>query len=325
MPYQNDMSTLAQIVGPAYAAQQAGIANENENQLENAKAQVAQGTIQPDIQKAGLQNLFTQAQTGNVNAETQSRQLANQFTQATQPAAIGANIAGSQAKMTADQSQKIGSLGQLAGQLAGYMDNVPPPARQAEMARILQQNNVDPSQLGQLASGDPDALRQFSQKAIQASAGFQQEIFKQGAETERATQVAGITSSGRQQAAEIAADARRAVADTQASVRKATAGLGALQQQLYAKVANGTATPAERQALDSMNQVQQLTRGGQPFTASITGTQVNPNVPGVPNTTPGGAPQGPGVTQQGATVSDGTYEYMTTPDGRTLRRPVQSK
>jgi len=208
--------------------------------------------------------------------------------------------------------------------MAGYLDNVPGPARAAEMQRMLTSQGIDPSQLGSLANGDPDQLRQFSQKMIQSSASYQQELMKQGQETERATGVANITASGRQQAAEISADARRAVADSQAQVKKATAGLGALQQQLYAKVANGTATPAERQALDSMNQVQQLTRQGQPFTSAITGTNVPSNVPGVPNTTPGG-PSQPGVQQRGQTVSDGTYEYMTTPDGRTLRRPIQSK
>src|SRR5579859_6268292 len=115
MPYQNDMSSLADIVGPAYAAQQAGIQNDAANQIEAAKAQVAQGTVQPEIEKAGLANLFTQAQTAQQQAQTQGTTLGNIQKAGTLGSDIAATNVGNQLKISQDQVQKLNTLGQMAG------------------------------------------------------------------------------------------------------------------------------------------------------------------------------------------------------------------
>lgn len=312
MPYQNDMSTLADVIGPAYAAQQAGISNDAANQEAQAKANVATGTQQADIDKAGLSNLFTQAQTAQSQALTQGQTLGNIEKAGTLGSTIGAENLGNQAKMGAAQLQKVGQLGQLAGQVAGYMDGIPGPARPAAMAELLHNQGIDPATLGPLASGDPDMLRNFSQKAIQASAPYQQAYMERQMQGDTARDVANTEAGAHVQGAQITADARAQVAQIAGQYKQATAGLGALQNQLYAKVASGTATPQERAALDSINQVQQLTRSGSPFQSAITGTPVPANVPPVPGNpgapaAPTGAATGP-AAEQAAKAAFGSYE-----------------
>lgn len=309
MPYQNDLMSLADVVSPAYAAGHAMTQEDLANQQEQIKTQVARGQAPAEIARPGLQNLFTQAQTGAEQGIAQQQQAKGQEAQALLPGQIKTGQATSETQYGAQKLQQFQQMGMIANQAAGMMDNVPEAARPAAMAQLAQKYGIDPKALGPLADGNPDNLRNFSQKLIQGSQDYQTKYMQEQSATERT----GIQSQGRVQAADIAAEARRQVAETQAAMRQAIAPLGALQQQIYAKVANGTATPAERQALDSMNQVQQLTRQGSPFQAGITGTNVQPNVPAVPNTTPqqqqpsAGPTTGP-ATEQLAKQHWGSYE-----------------
>lgn len=324
--YQNDQATLADVVSPAYAAQQMGIQNDVANQEAQTTANINQATAPAKIAGAGLENLFKQAQTAQTGALTQGLDLGNAEKAGTLGSTIGATNAANQTKMTASQASGLGQLGQMAGQLAGYMDNIPGPARPAAMAQLLQSHNVDPQTLGVLASGDPDQLRQFSQKAVQASADYQTTFMKESMQGDTSRDVATIGASGKVQAADISAQARQYASDIAANAKRAAVGMGALQQQIYAKVANGTATPAERQALDSMNQVQQMTHAGSPFQSQITGTPTQANVPSVPNTS-GGAPNSGDANQAAAKQTFGSYEpdkyeYGINPaTGNFARRP----
>lgn len=286
MAYQNDLSTLADVVSPVDAAVQAGIQNRQSNESENLANQLKAGTLQADIAKPGLANVFQQAQ-------NQKAQMENDATAATQPGAIAATNAGNQTKVGADQIAKVGQLGQLAGQLAGYMDQIPEASRPAAMQEFMQKQGIDPSKLGALVDGNPDNLRSFSTKMNQMSANYQTELMKENQNTARSTAVAGIQSDSRRDVANAQIEGKLAAENVKAKAREALAPLGALQREIYAKVANGTATPAERATLDSINKTQQLVRSGQPLAASITGTDVQSNVPGVPDTTPGGQGDAP--------------------------------
>ena len=196
--YVNDAQTLADVVGPAAAANQMQTQNAAANVQQDIANQVAQGTMAADIQKPELANLFTQAQTNNENAVGLQNAVKGLTDQAEMPSAIQAGVAGNQAKVTADQVSKMNSLGQMMGQVAGVMDQVPPPARQAAMLQLLQQNNIDPQAVGPLVSGDPDMLRGASQKMIQASADYQTKLMSEGMRSQTETDVAGINAASRE-------------------------------------------------------------------------------------------------------------------------------
>lgn len=285
MPYQNDLSTLADVVGPAYAAQQAGIQNDAANQQAQAEAAVAQNTIGAKSQQPTLANQLLGAQTyaeQGLGMQQQAKGLQDLYAA---PSGAQAMVAGNQLKISQDQAEKLSTLGQMSGQLAGYMQQIPPAARPAAMQQFLQSQNVtDPGIVQAIGDGDPDKLNALSQHLFETSSQARQTILSEGIRGQTAENVAAQEVQGRQNVASTLAGSRVNVAGINAAVKQATAGLGALQQQLYAKVSNGTATPAERQALDSINQTQQLTRQGSPFQAAITGTAVAPNVPPVPNT-----------------------------------------
>lgn len=325
MPYQNDLMSLADIVSPAYAAgqgmQQEDLANQKQ-QLENERYA---GQNPAEIAAPGLKNLFQQQQTATQTGLAQQAQAKGTEEQALLPGTIKAGQAGLETKYGAEKIQQFQQMGMIANQAAGMMDNVPEAARPAAMAQLAQKYGIDPQALGPLANGNPDNLRNFSQKLIQGSQEYQTKYMEQQAATERT----GMAVSGRQQAAEISADARRAVADIQRQTREAIAPLGALQQQLYAKVASGTATDSDRATLNSINQVQQLTRQGSPFQAGITGTNVQANVPAVPNTTPQQAPtnvpnNSPAMQQAAQAIwpndDPGKYDYRIGPDGNIQRK-----
>lgn len=208
MPYMNDMSTLADVVGPAYAAQQIGMQNAQGNQEADIKNQVLAGQAPAEIQKPGLQNLFTQAQTAAQDATTQGTQLGNLEKAGTLGSSINATNAGNQVKLTQDQAQKLSTLGQMAGQIAGYMDNVPQPARPAMMQQLAQQYGLDLNKMPGIESGDPDVLRSVSQKMVQMSAPYQTGMAEQTLKNQGAADVAGISGNARISAAEASANAR---------------------------------------------------------------------------------------------------------------------
>jgi hypothetical protein len=279
MAYVNDAQTLADVVSPIEAANQLQTQNAQANVEQQIKNQVAAGQAPADIAKPGLMNQLTQAQTTaeqGLGMQQQAKGLVDMFAA---PSGAQATVAGNQAKMTADQASKLGSLGQISGQIAGYLDNVPAPARPAAMAQILQNQGVDPGSVGPLASGDPDMLRKFSANAIQTSQSYQVENLK----SQTQQNVAQTEAGSREQVAQTLGQSRQAVAQTNAEVKRQLAPLQSIIGQLTAKAANGTATPQEQAILQWAQQSNQLIRSGDPFQAGITGTNVQSNVPNVPN------------------------------------------
>lgn len=208
MPYVNDMQTMANLVSPVDAAVQMGIQNRQSNEEQGLKNQLQAGTLAADIQKPGLQNLFTQAQTAATDAATQGKTLENITTAGTMGSSINATNAGNQLKLTQDQAAKLQTLGQMAGQVAGYMDNIPGPARPAAMQQFAAQHGIDLSQMPGLASGDPDALRHVANNMIQMSAPYQTTMNEQALRNQGSENVANISADARVTAAEASANAR---------------------------------------------------------------------------------------------------------------------
>jgi hypothetical protein len=311
MAYVNDMQSLADIAGGAAAAQQAGIQNDAANQQQQIANTTAQGQQAAEIAKPGLANMYTQAQTANENAVAQQNQTSALVGQATAPGKIGALNAEQSASMTASQAKSVGQIGQIAGQVAGIMDGIPAFQRPDAMQKVAQSYGIDPDKLGPLMNGDPDMLRQVSQKAVQASASYQEQQLKGTQDFQRAVTTTGQLVSGRQDVADTSADARTKAAQIAADAR--TQNIQNVIGQLTKKVAEGTATPQEQVALKYANDTLQLQKSGNPFAATLTGTQVQSNTPTVPGNTPDAArdpqpiPSTP-AAQQAITTKFQAYE-----------------
>lgn len=299
MPYQNDMSTLADVVSPAYAAQQAGIQNDAANQEAQTKLGILQQQAPALAQQPGLENLYKQAQTGLTQGQGMAAQAKGIQDLALLPGGIQLGQTKQATEITQAHVQQMGQLGQLVGQVAGVMDNVPAPARPAAMAQILKQNGIDANSVGPLASGDPQVLRDISSKMIGASGEFQKMVAEQNLRGNTERDVANIHGQYSRENAQILAQGRENVAGINAQARMA--GIQQVIGQLTKKVADGTATDDDRRTLAYANQTQQMIRSGNPMASQLLGLNTESNVPAVPG---GGAmPQQPQVPQTGGAPS----------------------
>lgn len=261
MPYQNDMMSLADIVGPAYAAQQAGIQNDLANQQEQVKAQIAQATMPQEIQRAQLQNQLLGAQ-GQAEQGIAAQQLAagNTAMQA-QPSAAQAQIGGNQAKISAAHLDQMNNLGQIVGQISSYMENVPPPARPAMMAQILDQNNVnDPAIRQAVASGDPQQLQALSQHLFDVSNAARADILKGTIQGQNQANVANIEGGYKVQVAEQSAEARKYAADQKARIDQLKQTTDQAIAQLSGRIGSPQEQPGDRERLQFLSQQQALVR-----------------------------------------------------------------
>lgn len=326
MPYQNDMMSLADIVGPATAAGQAMTQDDLENQKNQIANQVAAGQAPAEIARPGLQNMFTQAQTGAEQGVAQQQQAKGSLDQALLPGGIKAGQAENETKYGAQKIQQFGQMGAIANQAAGLMDNVPPAARPAAMNQLAQKYGIDPQALGPLANGDPDMLRNFGQKLIQSSSDYQTKLMEGQVRNQGASDVEAQRAQSAQGVAQTMAGSRLGVAQTNAAARMS--GVQNVIGQLTQKVAAGTATPEERQALDYANRTLQMQRSGNPFAAQLTGTDVQGNVPQVPG---GNTPQQPQVPNNAPAMQQAAhaiwpnddpskYDYRMGPDGNLQRK-----
>jgi hypothetical protein len=284
MPYQNDMSTLADVVSPAYAAQQMGIQNDTANAQSQLDLAIKQGQAPALMQEPGLKNLYQQAQTGYTQGLGMAAQAKGIGDLALLPSSIQAGQAENQTKITQSHAQQLGQFGQLVGQVAGIMEQVPPAARPAAMQHILQQNNIDPNQVGPLINGDPAMLRDVSQRMVVASGAYQQMLGEQGIKGQTERDVANIHGQYGLANTQALVQGRQQVAETNAQAKMA--GIQQVIGQLTKKVADGTATEADRQALAYANQTQQMIRSGNPMASQLLGIPTESNVPGVPSTQP---------------------------------------
>lgn len=337
MPYTNNAQTLADIVGGPSAAYQSGVDQGNQDYQSQMANQVAQGQMPAEIAKPGLANAFTQAQTQNEQGVAQQNQAKGQVDTATVPGQIGAANAKLSTEQMQAKAQGLSTVGQMAGQIAGMMDNVPGPARPAAMAQILQKYNIDPNSLGPLASGDPDQLRQFSQSAIKNSAAYMTSMDTERQRAASAQDVAGINQTGEIARANILANSGVQRAQIGADAKQRMASINQVIGQLTTKVANGTATQQDREALDYANRTLQMQKSGNPFAASLTGTDVQSNTPSVPQgatapMVPGNNPQQPAVApeqMQSAAKQlwpndDPTkYDYRIDPNSGNLQRKAK--
>jgi hypothetical protein len=302
MPYQNDLATLADVVSPVYAANQAGIQNEAANQKQQMENQVYQAQMPALEQEPGLKNLFTQAQTAQTSNLAQGDMLKNIETAGSLGSTINAANAGNNLKITQDQAAKLNTLGQMAGQIAGMMDNVPAPARPAMMQRILIQAGVRPDQLeslGPILSGDPDLLRHVATNITQMSPGFQQATAVEGQRAQAQRDVANITSDARVTAAEKSAQARIQAAEINRQAKQQALNFEQLAAQRYAA---GDMKGAEqlRQAAASVRQLAAQT------TQSLVGVQ--PQFGGFDQGAPAPTATPPAATTGGQAPAPGDVE-----------------
>ena len=223
MPYQNDMSTLADVVSPAYAAQQAGMQNDLANQEELAKAQVATSTVPAEIQKPYLGNLFTAAQTANEQGLAQQEQAKGAVAQAGVPSATEAEVAGNQTKVTSAHVDQLQQLGQIVGQLDTQMQGVQGPARAAMVGQFLDSNGVKDPGIRQLmlnAAQQEGGLTQVSQSLFNASDKARQTVLGENIRGGYQLGTAQICAQGRLASAEATAQARVQVANITAQMRQ---------------------------------------------------------------------------------------------------------
>lgn len=223
MPYQNDMSTLANIISPVDAAVQAGTEQYAQNQQDLAKAAVAQATVPAEIQKPYLGNLFTAAQTAGQQGLAQQEQAKGQVAQALVPGEIGAGQAGQEAKLTSAHVDQLQNLGQIVGTLDQSMQGVPAAARPAIVGQFLDSNGVkDPSirQMMLNAAGQEGGLQQVSQGLFNASDKARQMVLGENIRGGYQLGTAQIGAQGRLASAEATAQARVQVANITAQMRQ---------------------------------------------------------------------------------------------------------
>lgn len=302
MPYQNDMMSLADVVGPATAAGQAMTQDDLQNQKEQMANQVYQQQMPALGAEPGLKNLFTQAQTGAESGIAAQQQAEGQKAQALLPGGIQAGQAENQTKYNAQKLQQFGQMGQIAGQIAGMMDNIPEAARPAAMNELAQKYGINPADLGPLANGDPDQLRQFSQKVIQGTAQYQQsigEINAKGVQQQINTQ---LENQGRLANTEAIVGGRTQVANINSQTKLMLQKTDNIIASLTAKQAAGTLTQQEAMTLNQARQAQQLVRTN-PFINNMLQDQSQGTPNQMPQATagPNSAPttQAPAAAPQG--------------------------
>lgn len=243
MPYQNDLSTLAQVVSPVDAAMQSGQQEGYGNIQSALSTNLAQQQLPLEVQKSQLNNALLQAQGQNEQGVAAQNQAKGLTAIQTQGSESGATQAVNLAKMSSAQMEQLSNMGQIVGQLSQYMQQVPGPARASVMAQFLDQHGVnDPGIRQVVASGDPDVLNKVSQGLFGVSQQARAIQLQKGMEGQTARDVANIEVQGRENVANTAADAKRYAADQARQVRM-------MQQntdQALAQIVQRLGTPGEQ-------------------------------------------------------------------------------
>jgi hypothetical protein len=288
MPYQNDMNSLADLIGGAGAAGQAMEQNDIENQKTRMENQVYQQKMPALGEEQSLKNLFTKAQTSTQEGIAQQQQAAGQQAQALLPSGIKAGQAENETKYSTQKLKQLGQVGQIAGQIAGMMDNIPEAARPAAMQGLAQKYGIDPQALGPMANGDPDMLRKFSTSIATSSQNYIQKIGELQQQGSNAENVANIGANARTAAAEASANARVQAANITAQMRH--------NQQTFEQRANELAKTDPEAAQRYAQMALQLKQAQ----AGITSQLVTGQGLQVPDLSTGGGQQTASPTQQGA-------------------------
>lgn len=261
MPYQNDMSTLADVVSPAAAASAGGYQSGLSNIQDAIKANIQQNTIPQEIQKASLANALLQAQGQTQQGISAQQQAAGLTAQQEQPSTSEAGIAGNQAKLSAAQLENLSNIGGTVNKMADFLDKIPPPARPAMMQSFLDQNGVkDPGIRQAVSSGDPQLLRTIGMGLIQHSQGYVQSMDlerEKGAQQRANTE---LENAGRLANTKELVSGRTDVAEINKSAKAMMLKTDNIIASLTAKQAAGQLTPDEAATLNQARQAQQLAR-----------------------------------------------------------------
>ncbi len=261
MPYENDMNSLAGIVGGAAAAQQAGIQNDTENQKAQTALQLQQATLPADIQKASLNNALLQAQGQAEQGVAAQQQAAGLTALQGQPSASQAGIAGNQAKLSTEQLTNLSNIGQTVNKMADFLTQVPPPARPAMMQSFLDQNGVkDPGIRQAVASGDPDLLRQIGMGLIQHSQSYVQGMAEIGAKGAEQRANTALEQAGQTERTGMMVGSKAEVANINKSAKAMMVKTDNIIAQLTNKQSQGALTPDEALTLNQARQAQQLSK-----------------------------------------------------------------
>lgn len=301
MPYINNLQSLADIVSPATASFQAGLQSAQENQAQQLANQKMATMMPLEAQQMQLGNQMKQAMLPGLMGQSASQLAAGQTALQTQASNAQSILAKNISSMTGDQAQTLTNVGQILNQTGAALQNVPPAARPAMLNAIGQKYGVDLSQqYPQLMQMDPNqlpaALSQIGQSMVGASTAWQQFQMQQNTQKD----IANTNAASRLGAATIAANASMANAKTAAQARELLMNTMQFQAKLEAKVAAGTATPAEVQELNQLRILNAM-HSTNPYMGSLLfgpqagqiPSQVIPQVP-----TNGGAPAGTGAGGQ---------------------------
>lgn len=326
MPYQNDMNSLADIVGPAYAAQQAGIRNDLENQKTQMANQVYQAQMPALEQTPGLENLYKQAQTGYESALGQQTQLGNQLKQATMPGEITATNTSNQAKTLENSSAQLSTLGQIVGAFADKLDGVAPPARQAAFTQMIKSAGARDDQIPLLMQltnrGDPETMRALQQHFITTSPQYSLGMGEAQERTKGELGSAALQSQGKVQASANAAQARVLAAQIAKQAKQQVETFEQAAVEAQRRGDNATAQKFYQAAKNIHQQAAMVTGqlvGATPMDPGFVSPEPTPPTPG-PNGQPSGQvnndTSGPTPVQN----PDGSYTvgktmYRKAPDG----------
>jgi hypothetical protein len=346
MPYTNDMQSLADIVGPAYAAQQAGIQQDQatqEGELKNQQSAAMNPLIQQEQQN---KNDEAQQQTKYYGALTGNQNLKNNLETATQPGQIAATNSANGLKVTSDNVQKVQTYGQFATQLAPVLEQTPPLQRAAVAAAAMQKAGIDPEvaapYLGEDPNDMPNRLRTIGQQMVQQSGKYISDMAETGLKEEGANQRTAMTSQTELQKTQMQQDTAKYKIERTNQIKQLMATTDQKISQISTQIAQSKqagqnpdpALVSQLKFLSDQKVAQanalnaELVGGGQVTTPS---ERTGGNVAAFAGS--GGAPSGPpvggvdavskAVTASGIPYEPEKYDYRIAPGGQVQRKPKQ--
>lgn len=350
MPYTNDMQSLADIVGPAYAAQQAGIQQDQatqEGELKNQQSAAMNPLIQQEQQS---KNAETQQQTQYYGALTGNQNLKNNLETATQPGQIAATNSANGLKVTQDNVQKVQTYGQFATQLAPVLEQTPPLQRAAVAAAAMQKAGIDPEvaapYLGEDPNVMPERLRTIGQKMVQQSGKYISDMAETGLKEEGATNRTEMETTGKLKVAQMAQDTQRYKIQRTNEIKQVMATTDQRIAQVSTNIANAQRVGKEPDPAD-VAQLKYLSQQKVAQSNALSAELVGGDTVTTPAQRAGGnvdafagggggapsAPSGPpvggvdavskAVTASGIPYEPEKFDYRIAPGGQVQRKPKQ--
>lgn len=347
MPYTNDTQSLADVVSPAFAAQQAGMQQANQQQEDQQKLAQTQAMNPLLQQEQQNKNAFTQAQTGYYGQLAQGQQNKNTLETATMPGQISSTNSANGLKISQDNIQKVQQIGQFATQLAPVLEQTPPLQRAAVAAKYMQQAGIDPVQaapyLGEDPTTMPDRLRAIGQQMVQQSGKYISDMAETGLKEEGANQRTEMTTQAELKKTQMQQDTAKYKIERTNQIKQLMATTDQKISQLSTQIQQAQSSgqqpdPAmvgqlkylSAQKVAQSNALNaELVGGGQVTTPEQrTGANVDAFTGGG-----GNAPSGPpiggtdavskAVQASGIPYEPDKYDYRIAPGGQVQRKPKQ--